>query len=100
MSYPGSHCTKQFLPHWRAGRWFNVVMASLLILIVLALGGLGVTAAVIVLLVRLIDSPKRQAYVPHAWPGTAAPGWYRDTSLKSPSVQAAAPDSRPPPRSR
>jgi hypothetical protein len=55
------------------------------ILLILLVGGLvvtGLVAGVIVMLVRLTDSPKSEPYVPHAWPvpPITAPGWYPDSS--------------------
>ncbi|MDT5218226.1 MAG: hypothetical protein QOF15_331 [Mycobacterium sp.] len=55
------------------------------ILFILLVGGLvvaGLVAGVIVVLVRLTDSPKSEPYVPHAWPVSpiTAPGWYPDGS--------------------
>lgn len=59
---------------------FMASIVGLLVVIVLGLGGLGITAAVIFLLVRLVDSSKSQTYVPHGWQGTTAPGWYPDNA--------------------
>ncbi|OBK27907.1 hypothetical protein A5634_21350 [Mycobacterium asiaticum] len=50
-------------------------MVTLLILIVMALVGLVVVAGIIVVLVRLVDSPKSQ---PDQWQSAAVPGWYPD----------------------
>lgn len=53
-------------------------MASLLMLIIVGIVGLGLVAGVIALLVRLTRSPEAPPYVPHAWqPGA---GWYPDQS--------------------
>jgi hypothetical protein len=54
-------------------------------LLILLVGGLlvtGLVAGVVVVLVRLTDSPKSEPYVPHAWPASpvTAPGWYPDGS--------------------
>ncbi|OBK18353.1 DUF2510 domain-containing protein [Mycobacterium asiaticum] len=57
-------------------------MATLLVLLVFGLLAVGVVAGIIVILVRLADSPKTESYVPHAWPVSAAmaPGWYPDNA--------------------
>ncbi|OBI88551.1 DUF2510 domain-containing protein [Mycobacterium asiaticum] len=57
-------------------------MATLLVLLVFGAVAIAVVAAVIVVLVRLADSPKTESYVPHAWPASpvTAPGWYPDPS--------------------
>lgn len=51
-------------------------MSLLVILIVLALVGLGLAGGLVALVVRLTKSPESQPYVPHAWQSTA--GWYPD----------------------
>ncbi|OBK94377.1 hypothetical protein A5645_16605 [Mycobacterium asiaticum] len=57
-------------------------MATLLVLLVFGGVAIAAVAAVIVVLVRLADSPKTESYVPHAWPASpvTAPGWYPDPS--------------------
>jgi uncharacterized protein DUF2510 len=57
-------------------------MAILLILLVAGLIVTGLVAGVVVVMVRLTDSPKSEPCVPHAWPVSpiTTPGWYPDGS--------------------
>lgn len=53
-------------------------MASLLILIIVGLVGLGLVGGLTAVLVHLTRSPEAPPYVPHAWQPAA--GWYPDPS--------------------
>ncbi|OBI95694.1 DUF2510 domain-containing protein [Mycobacterium asiaticum] len=57
-------------------------VVTLLVLLVFGAVAIAGVAAVIVVLVRLADSPKTESYVPHGWPAVpaTAPGWYPDAS--------------------